>query len=176
MTRPVVSERGAKVAAWTLSALLLSVIAFLYLGPKFINVGDLAQGTLPKLNAFLNGSCALVLFAAWRAIRRQDVVIHRRLMSIAVGLSAVFLVSYVMQHGSFPSVKYAGGFGWLYYPILISHIVLAAAIVPLVLITLFRALSGNFAKHRKIARWTLPIWLYVSVTGVAVYLFCAPYY
>lgn len=176
MTKAAVSDKKAMVAAITLSVFLLAVIAFLYLGPKFIRVDGLLPGTLPKLNAFLNGTCALVLIAAWRAIRRQDVMVHRRLMGIAVGLSTVFLMSYVMQHGSFPSVKYTGSFGWAYYPILISHIVLAAAIVPLVLITLFRALSRNFTKHRAIARWTLPIWLYVSVTGVAVYLFCAPYY
>ena len=176
MSRPAVSEKGATVAIWTLSALLLAVIAFLYLGPNFIHVKDLSPGTLPKVNAYLNGSCALLLYSAWRAIRRKDVLLHRRLMGMAVGVSAAFLVSYVMQHGAFPSVKYQGAFGWAYYPLLISHIVLAAAIVPLVLITLFRALSGQFARHHRIARWTLPIWFYVSVTGVAVYLFCAPYY
>ncbi|MBK9420584.1 MAG: DUF420 domain-containing protein [Flavobacteriales bacterium] len=176
MNKPAVSEKGATVAIWTLSALLLTVIAFLYLGPNFINVGNLSQGTLPKVNAYLNGSCALVLYSAWRAIRGKDVLLHRRLMGMAVGLSAAFLVSYVTQHGAFPSVKYQGAFGWVYYPVLISHIVLAAAIVPLVFITLFRALSGQFDKHRRIARWTLPIWFYVSCTGVAVYLFCAPYY
>ena len=176
MSRSALSEKSAKVAIWTLSALLLSVIAFLYLGPNFIHVGDLSPGALPKVNAYLNGSCALVLFAAWRAILRKDVLLHRRLMGMAVGLSTIFLVSYVMQHGAFPSVKYQGAFGWVYYPLLISHIILAAAIVPLVLITLFRALSGQFEKPRRIARWTLPIWFYVSVTGVAVYLFCAPYY
>jgi putative membrane protein len=85
-------------------------------------------------------------------------------------------VSYVLQHGSFPSAHYGGSFGWLYFPLLISHIILAAAIVPLVLITLIRALSARFDRHRKIARWTLPLWLYVSISGVLVYLMCAPYY
>ena len=175
MSRTDGNRRGP-VAVALLSGLVLVLIAFLYLGPKLIRLDQLAPGTLPRLNAFLNGCCALVLFAAWRAIRRKDVLVHRRLMGIAVGLSAAFLVSYVMQHAAFPSAKYRGAFAWAYYPVLISHIVLAAAIVPLVLTTLYRALSGNFPGHRKIARWTLPLWLYVSVSGVLVYLFCAPYY
>ncbi len=164
------------MAAWVLSALLLAIIAFLYLGPKLIVVAGLSSSTLPKVNACLNAACALVLIAAWRAILRKNIRLHKRLMLTAVAISALFLASYVVQHGSFPSAKYGGHLGWLYYPVLISHIILAAAIVPMVLITLVRALSNRFDKHRKIARWTLPLWLYVSVTGVTVYLLCAPYY
>jgi len=170
------TDRQGKTFAWTLSILLVGVITFLYLGPKMIVVGGLSPSTLPKVNAVLNGMAALALIAAWRAILRKNILLHQRLMLTAVGLSALFLVSYVVQHGSFPSVKYGGALGWIYYPVLISHIILAVAIAPLVLITLIRALSGRFAKHRKIARWTLPLWLYVSITGVLVYLMCAPYY
>lgn len=176
MNKPVLSEGQGKVAVWLFSFLLLGIIAFLYLGPKLIVVGGLSASTLPKVNAVLNASAALVLITAWRAILRKQVQLHRRLMLTAVAISAVFLACYVVQHGSFPSVKYGGSAGWLYYPVLISHIILAAAIVPLVLITLVRALSNRFDKHRRIARWTLPLWLYVSVTGVVVYLMCAPYY
>jgi putative membrane protein len=176
VNKPVLSEGQGKVAVWLFSFLLLGIIAFLYLGPKLIVVGGLSASTLPKVNAVLNASAALVLITAWRAILRKQVQLHRRLMLTAVAISAVFLACYVVQHGSFPSVKYGGSAGWLYYPVLISHIILAAAIVPLVLITLVRALSNRFDKHRRIARWTLPLWLYVSVTGVVVYLMCAPYY
>lgn len=176
MNKPVLSEGQGKVAVWLFSFLLLGIIAFLYLGPKLIVVGGLSASTLPKVNAVLNAAAALVLITAWRAILRKQVQLHRRLMLTAVAISAVFLACYVVQHGSFPSVKYGGSAGWLYYPVLISHIILAAAIVPLVLITLVRALSNRFDKHRRIARWTLPLWLYVSVTGVVVYLMCAPYY
>lgn len=176
MSGATLSDRQGKVLAGVLSILLIGVIAFLYLGPKLIVVAGLSASTLPKVNACLNGAAALVLIAAWRAILRRNVHLHRRLMLTAVALSALFLVSYVVQHGSFPSVKYGGALGWFYYPMLISHILLAAAIVPLVLITLIRALSARFDKHRKIARWTLPLWLYVSITGVLVYLMCAPYY
>ena len=170
------TDRQGKTIAWTLSILLVGTISFLYLGPKMIVVGGLSASTLPKVNAVLNGMAAIVLIVAWRAILRKNVPMHRRLMLTAVGLSTLFLVSYVVQHGSFPSVKYGGSLGWVYYPILISHIILAAVIAPLVLITLIRALSARFDKHRKIARWTLPLWLYVSITGVVVYLMCAPYY
>lgn len=163
-------------AVSVLSALVLSLIGFLHFGPKIIPLDHLHPGTLPRLNAVLNGTCALVLIAGWIAIRRKDVLVHRRLMGLAVALCAAFLVSYVLQHGTFPSVKYGGAYGWAYYPVLISHILLAAVIVPMVLTTLFHALRGNFQRHRRIARWTLPIWLYVSITGVLVYLFCAPYY
>ena len=170
------TDGQGKAIAWTLSILLVGVVAFLNLGPKMIEVAGLAPSTLPKLNALLNGTAAVVLIVAWRAILGKNIVLHRRLMLTAVTLSTLFLVSYVVQHGSFPSVKYGGGLRWFYYPLLISHIILAAAIAPLVLITLIRALSARFDKHRKIARWTLPLWLYVSITGVLVYLMCAPYY
>ena len=176
MSKRTLTEQRGKAIAWLLSALLIGIITFLYLGPKLIVIGGLSPSTLPLVNAFLNGLAALVLIAAWCAILKKNVHLHRRLMLSAVALSALFLVSYVVQHGSFPSVKYQGAFSWFYYPMLISHIILAAVIVPLVLITLIRALSARFDKHRKIARWTLPLWLYVSITGVLVYLMCAPYY
>ena len=176
MSAPVLSERQTRAIVAALSVLLIGAVAFLYLGPKLINISGLSPSTLPKVNASLNGACALVLIAAWRAILRRNIQLHRRLMLTAVVLSILFLVSYVLQHGSFPSAHYGGSFGWIYFPLLISHIILAAAIVPLVLITLIRALSARFDKHKKIARWTLPLWLYVSITGVLVYLMCAPYY
>lgn len=176
MSSQGISTRNANLIVWGGSAFLIGVVAFLYMGPNILHLGDLAPSTLPKVNALLNASCALVLLAAWGAILRKNIDRHRRLMYTAVALSALFLVSYILQHATFPSVKYGGDLGWLYYPILISHIVLAAAIVPLVLITLVRALSARYDKHRRIARWTLPLWLYVSITGVVVYLMCAPYY
>ena len=171
----LIKRRGTAIA-WILSLVLIGIIAFIYMGPKLIVITGLASDTLPKVNALLNGLAAVTLICAWVAILKKNIPVHRALMLTAVAFSVLFLVSYVIQHGSFPSVKYGGTMGWLYYPVLLSHIVLAAAIVPLVLITLVRALSARFDKHRKIARWTLPLWLYVSITGVVVYLMCAPYY
>ena len=107
----------------------------------------------------------------WLAIRRRRVEAHKALMLSATAVSALFLVSYVTYHARVGSVRFTGT-GWirgLYYTILITHVVLAAAIVPMVLVTIRRAWRGQIERHRRIARWTLPIWLYVSVTGVVVY-------
>ena len=168
-------KRSGTAIAWMLSFVLIGIIAFIYMGPKLIVITGLSPNTLPKVNAVLNGLAAVALICGWVAIMKRKIPVHRAFMLTAVAFSVLFLVSYVIQHGSFPSVKYGGP--WAGCTIrCCSHIVLAAAIVPLVLITLVRALSERFDKHRKIARWTLPLWLYVSITGVVVYLMCAPYY
>ncbi|MCB0793395.1 MAG: DUF420 domain-containing protein [Flavobacteriales bacterium] len=164
--------------AWSvalISLVLLGVVALLYLGPEWFSL-SLDKGFLPRINAYVNGSTALVLVAAFLAVRRGNIPRHRMLMLVALGLSVLFLVIYVLQHSSFPSTSYAGNWPTLYYFTLISHIVLAAVIVPLVLITLSRALAQRFDKHRRIARITLPLWLYVSVSGVVVYVMISPFY
>jgi uncharacterized membrane protein YozB (DUF420 family) len=127
---------------------------------------------LPTVNALLNASAAVAIVAGYLAIRRRRVAAHRACMLTALGLSGLFLLSYLVYHAQVGSRAY-GGTGWtrvLYFAILLSHTVLAAAIVPLVLVTVGRALRLQFARHARIARWTLPLWLYVSVTGVVVYL------
>jgi uncharacterized membrane protein YozB (DUF420 family) len=127
---------------------------------------------LPAVNAALNATSTLFLLAGWRFIRRRDMRRHRFCMLSALTASALFLTSYVIYHANVGSVPY-GGQGALrivYFAILISHVLLAAAILPMALVTLSRALSRRFDRHRAIARWTLPIWLYVSVTGVVIYL------
>lgn len=126
---------------------------------------------LPTVNAVLNASAALAMLAGYVAIRRRRVGIHRRCMLTAVTLSVLFLASYLVYHAQAGSRPY-GGAGWtrgVYLGILLTHTVLAAAIVPLVGTTLHRALRAEFVRHRRIARWTFPLWLYVSVTGVVVY-------
>ena len=126
---------------------------------------------LPSLNAVLNSASALLLAAGYVCIRSGRVAAHRRCMLAAFTTSSLFLTSYLFYHYNVGSVPFAGR-GWirgLYFSILISHTILAAAIVPLVLITLTRALRVDFLRHRSIARWTLPLWFYVSVTGVVVY-------
>lgn len=127
---------------------------------------------LPRLNAGLNALSAVLVTAAYRAIRRKQVDRHRRLMLSALGTSALFLASYLYYHAHAGATRFAGTGASrpVYFTILASHTVLAAAIVPLVGVTLYRALRGRFALHRRIARITLPLWLYVSVTGVLVYL------
>src|SRR5690348_13308868 len=126
----------------------------------------------PAINATLNGTSAVLLVTAHRMIKRGSMAAHRTLMLSAVGTSTLFLICYLYYHAHVRSVRFQGH-GWsrpVYFSILISHTVLAAAILPLVIITLSRALTGHFDRHRAIARWTYPIWLYVSVTGVVIYL------
>ena len=126
---------------------------------------------LPHLNAALNSACTLLLLAGFYFISRGNVRAHRAAMLSALTVSALFLVSYVTYHARYGSVRFAGqGLARpIYFFILVTHVILAAAIVPLVFVTARRALRGDFERHRRIARWTYPLWLYVSVTGVVVY-------
>ena len=133
---------------------------------------------LPPIYATINGITALVLVSAVLAIKKGNKKLHECLMTSAIVLSVVFLVMYVAYHMTTDSTKF-GGEGlvrYVYFFILITHIILSIAIIPLVLITYVRALAESFDRHKKIAKITFPIWLYVAVTGVIVYLMIAPYY
>ena len=126
---------------------------------------------LPAVNASLNGTCAALLLTGLLFIRRRNVQAHAACMGAAFGVSALFLLSYLLYHFFHGSTRFAGS-GWVrpfYFAILISHTILAAAIVPLAIRTLFLAAKKRFTEHARLSRWTLPLWLYVSVTGVVVY-------
>jgi putative membrane protein len=127
---------------------------------------------LPAVNATLNGIAGVLLLIGFLLIRSRNVQLHRRFMLAAFAASALFLVSYLVYHAQVGSVRFTrqGVVRPVYFTILITHVVLAAAVLPLAIVTLSRGLNGRFQGHRKIARWTLPIWLYVSVTGVLVYV------
>jgi uncharacterized membrane protein YozB (DUF420 family) len=127
---------------------------------------------LPHLNAILNSTSALLLLAGFRFIRLGRIRAHRNCQVTAVVTSTLFLISYLTYHYYHGATRFAGQglVRPLYFTILTSHTILAVVIVPLILITLYRAARGDFIRHRRIARWTLPLWLYVSVTGVIVYL------
>lgn len=127
---------------------------------------------LPAVNATLNATAAVLLITGYSLIRRKRIQAHRRVMQTAFGVSIAFLICYIVYHSQVGSVPYqkAGPIRAVYFSILITHTILAATVPVLAIITLRRALRGDFQRHRKIARWTLPIWLYVSVTGVIVYL------
>jgi putative membrane protein len=126
----------------------------------------------PAINATLNGASACLLLLGRILIARKRIAQHRAVMLAALGTSTLFLISYLYYHAHVGSVHFRGQ-GWVrpvYFTILISHTILAATIVPLVLITANRALKARFPAHRSIARWTFPLWLYVSVTGVVIYI------
>ncbi|MBD99127.1 MAG: hypothetical protein CMO34_04720 [Verrucomicrobia bacterium] len=159
------------------STLIPIVVALLYFLPKDFELGEEIY-ILPRINALINGSTFVILLMALKAIKDGKRERHQQLMVSALILSVLFLLSYVSYHFLAESTAY-GGDGWwksLYFFILLSHILLSIVIVPLVLITFSRALSKKFDKHKKIARITLPIWLYVTFTGVVVYLMISPYY
>lgn len=128
--------------------------------------------TLPAVNASLNGAAAVLLVTGFTLIRRKKVHAHKRVMLTAFGVSVAFLICYLIYHARVGSVHYrkTGPIRTVYFSILITHTILAAAVPFLAVVTLRRGLLGNYELHRRIAHWTLPIWLYVSLTGVVVYL------
>ncbi len=155
----------------------LLVLILMYLPERY----DVLEGKFddfPLFHAVLNFSTGLFLVAGYYAMRKKELIWHRNLMISAFFLSAIFLVSYVISKISNEPVPF-GGEGilrYIYFFVLITHILLSAIIVPLVLFTMYRGLTGEVDKHRRIARYTFPIWLYVAITGVLVYLFMIPYY
>jgi uncharacterized membrane protein YozB (DUF420 family) len=132
----------------------------------------IAVSDLPAVNAALNATSAVLLSAGYLLIRQGKKESHRKVMLAAFTISVLFLISYLVYHFQVGSVRFQkqGAIRTVYFAVLLTHTVLAAAVPPLAVITLRRGLKSQFAKHRAIARWTLPIWLYVSVTGVVVYL------
>ena len=158
-----------------LSIVIAIAVAVLF----FVNIPN-AQPlpVLPPIYATINGITAVLLVIAVIAIKNGKIKLHENLMKAAIGCSLLFLVMYIAYHMTTPSTKFGGegGIKYVYYFILLTHILLSIAIIPLVLITYVRALAERFDKHKKIAKITFPLWLYVAVTGVVVYLMISPYY
>ncbi|MBK0370263.1 DUF420 domain-containing protein [Flavobacterium agrisoli] len=175
-------------------SIVIPVVVAILFGVKLKDFGyDVAPlSFLPPIYATINGLTALVLVIAVVAIKKGNVVLHERLMKLAIAFSLAFLVMYVAYHMTADSTKYGdldhnglvdelemaqiGASRLIYFFILVTHIVLSIAIIPMVLITFVRGLSQQFDRHRKIAKITFPIWLYVAITGVVVYLMISPYY
>ena len=156
---------------YIVSIIILMAIAFLILGPRPEGMeGALDVTMLPIVNATLNGITTILLLYGYILIRQKKRKKHKTIMLIAFATSGAFLVSYIIYHWFKAGPKqYLGDYNEIYLFILLTHIVLAAIIIPLALITLYRGWTDNLPKHRKIAKITLPLWLYVSVTGVVIY-------
>lgn len=175
------NERNIKRFIWTMAVVIPAAVALLFLIPPVENLSDEVKASLyilPKLNACFNGTAFLCLIGAFVAIKNKNIKVHRAFTTTALVLSMLFLVSYVAFHLTTESTKF-GGEGWIrsvYFIILISHILLSTGIIPLVLFTYVRGLGMQVEKHRKIAKITWPIWLYVTATGVIVYWMISPYY
>src|SRR5690606_20322558 len=179
-------EQGAKSKEQTynrwivvLSIAIPVVVAILF----GVNLRDLGYDVkpltfLPPIYASINGLTAVLLVAAVMAIKKGNRKVHETLVKMCIGCSAAFLLMYVAYHMTDESTP-SGGEGtirYVYFFILITHILLSIVVIPFVLITFVRGLSGDFERHRKLARYTFPLWLYVAVTGVVVYLMISPYY
>lgn len=162
---------GVSIAVFVLVALLMSV-------PNLVTVDGVDFSMLPAFHALINGTCTILLIAGYVFIRRRQIAMHKLAMVSTFMLSTVFLLSYVTYHANVPSTSFGGtgAIRWVYFFILITHIILAAVILPLALYTIVRAWRGEFSKHKSIARITLPLWIYVTATGVVVYLMISPYY
>ncbi len=157
---------------YILSGIISLIVAFLILGPRPEGIeGALDVSILPLVNAALNGTTTILLILGFILIKQKKREQHRSVMLSAFGMSCLFLVTYVIYHWFKSGPKlYMGDFTTLYYFILITHILLAVIIIPLALFTLFRGWTSELKQHRKIAKITLPIWLYVSISGVIIYL------
>jgi putative membrane protein len=161
------------------SAAIPLVVALLFYAQRTGNsIGNADVGFLPHLNAMMNTATFFCLLGGFFAIKNKNINLHRTFMFAAFVLSSIFLVSYVIYHSQGNQVRFgAEGFIRLIYLfILTTHILLSAVVVPFVLFAIYFAWSGQIEKHKKLVKWTLPIWLYVSATGVLVYLMISPYY
>ncbi|RDK88149.1 DUF420 domain-containing protein [Marinirhabdus gelatinilytica] len=160
---------------WVLSIVIPVAVAVLFT----VRIPGVERlGFLPPIYASINALTAVLLVVAFVMIRKGKIRVHEALMKTCIVLSVLFLVMYVVYHMTSDSTPY-GGEGvlrYVYFFILISHILLSIVIIPFVLITYVRAITGNFPQHKKIARITFPLWLYVAVTGVIVYIMISPYY
>jgi putative membrane protein len=159
-------------------AIPLAVVALFSIRLKDFGIRTEPLTFLPPIYATINGVTALVLISAVLAIKNGNRKLHENLMTLAIGLSVVFLIMYIAYHMTTEATKF-GGEGivkYVYFFILITHIVLSVVTIPLVLVSYVRALAEKFDKHKQITKYTFPIWLYVAVTGVIVYLMIAPYY
>lgn len=185
------NDRKAKILIWTISLLIFLVIAGLSRIKFNIEVGFNTR-YFAMANAIINTIVSICLIAGLMAVKARKFEVHRKFMITAISLSILFLISYVCHHLTTTDTKFGdvngdgivsldeknavGGIRYLYYFILLTHIPMAGIILPFILFTAYRALSGEYARHKKIARITFPLWLYVSVTGVVIYLMISPYY
>lgn len=185
------NDKNAKIFIWIISILVFIGIAFLTRVKLNVNTG-FDPHIFATANAVINSIVALLLLAGLLSVKKKRYHLHKKIMLTAISLSVLFLISYVCHHLFTGDTKFgdinhdgilsldektlAGSLRYVYYFILITHIPLAGIILPFILFTAYRALSGNYEKHKRLARITWPIWMYVAVSGVVVYLMIRPYY
>ncbi|NCO64566.1 MAG: DUF420 domain-containing protein [Flavobacteriales bacterium] len=173
------AEKKYNTLIVVLSVIIPVVVAILF-GVNLRELGyDIEPLTfLPPIYASINAVTALVLVLAFIAIQNKKIALHKKLMQFAIFLSLAFLVMYVAYHMTSDSTKYGGAgiIKYVYYVILLTHVLMSIVVIPFVLITYVRAITNNIERHKKIAKITFPLWLYVAITGVVVYIMISPYY
>lgn len=179
MLTPVLkkNDKQARLLIFVVSFVVFAAVAVLSRVKLEVDLGfDIHVFAL--VNAVINSAVSLLLVWALIAVKNKNYLLHKKLMLTAIILSVLFLVSYIAHHLLAGDTIYGGegSIRYFYYFILITHIILAAIILPFILFTAYRSLTGEYDKHKKLARYTWPLWLYVSVTGVLVYLMISPYY
>lgn len=179
MEQQLAAEKKYTIWIWVLSIAIPLVVAVLF----SVNLHDLGYDVkplsfLPPIYATINGITAVLLIMAVQAIKKGNQTLHERLIKVCIGCSVAFLAMYVAYHMTSVETKFGGegALRFVYFFILITHILLSIIIIPFVLVTFVRGISGSYQRHKKLARITYPMWLYVAVTGVIVYLMIAPYY
>lgn len=179
MLAPVIkkNDKQARLLIFTVSFVVFTAVVVLSRVKLETDLGFDVH-IFAKINAIINSCVSVLLIAAFIAIKNKRYVRHRNLMLAAMVLSILFLVSYIAHHLLAGDTKFGGegAIRYIYFFILITHIFLAAIILPFILYTAYRSFTGEFEKHRKLAKYTWPLWLYVSITGVLVYLLISPYY
>ena len=171
-------DNQALVLIIIVSIVLPAIVGILFFADGIVTHDSGWVYSLPHINAFINSTSAILLVAGRYQIKRGRKEVHQRLMITALAVGVIFLVNYVIYHASVPSTSY-GGVGalrYIYFFLLITHILTAIGTVPFVLLAFFHALRKNFTKHKKVVKYAFPLWLYVAVTGVLVYLLIRPYY
>lgn len=163
------------IGIWVFTVVVYGLVISLHYIPKIEDAPSFT-GQLPLLHAILNGSCFLLLIGSLLAVKRKNILLHKRLNTLAMICSVLFLLSYVLYHATNNDTTYGGDYSGLYYFILATHIILAGLSLPAILLAYYRGLLGEVEKHRKLVRYTYPVWLYVALTGVLVYILLKPYY
>lgn len=177
--KPLLKEsKFIRISIWVFTVVVFGLVLCL---PKLrellaIENPPLFTKALPGLNASINSICFLVLITSFVMIKKNKVIAHMRLNTFAMILSVLFLLSYVLYHLTNPDTPYKGEYGFIYYPILLTHILTSAISLPFILFAYYRAFIGDVVKHKKIVKWAYPVWLYVAITGPTVYLFLSSYY
>jgi putative membrane protein len=172
------SNKRIRVSIIGVSLVIPLFVAFLYTNIRIVKVAGIDLSFLPGFNALINSLTFIVLISALIAVKNKRYVLHRTLMSAAMFLSVMFLASYVVFHSLYQETSF-GGEGTIksiYYFVLITHILFSAIVLPLVLFAFYHGLIGNYEVHKKIVKFAYPVWTYVALTGVVVYLMISPYY